>query len=529
MKKVKLTFPWIALLLLLTTAGLFLIAGNPQLITFYSIPPQWLDFNYLVAVFAAVSLITLWDIRRFYRQRKVYETIINDLFQAKKQLQNKAHTFSSHSDRLKLFISDRLLEYIQYDEKFLHFKNIAAEVRHNGVICFDKVQTALTATITQLENSKDKNTATITAESYYDALSSMRYLWDLLDLSTTDNIALHIGNYLCECEEYYVQSLMQAEPALPFPVTYKAHKVLIDCLLPLVDKPEQLSAIAENLNEETFFYQDSLFSISLNGRIEFLGNDNHFRLLAENLINNAQFYCRKKGATKQQASISIALDGDEKHGKLIIYNRGQTIAENTIGKIFQLGYSTRRKKENHGKGLGLYFVNSIVQGYEGQITVVNIENQIDTYSIRIETESGDIITELVDITLMDNQPLMMIRDNDQPLAQLEWKMKGTLRSIEVFSKQHNKTATFTDITQGNQRFLDPDAQGKFHIPNWLITISKHRRHNTVSFAPLDRHGVQFCVTLPTAKARLDYSEAMGNELETENYQNIIALEERFKG
>src|SRR5690625_6466944 len=85
------------------------------------------------------------DIQRLHNQ-------VAELRQSKKQLQLKAHTYSGHADKLKLFISDKLLDYIEYDEKFLHFKSIAAEVRHNGVISFDKVQTVLQQ-LTETETS----------------------------------------------------------------------------------------------------------------------------------------------------------------------------------------------------------------------------------------------------------------------------------------------------------------------------------------------------------------------------------------
>src|SRR5690606_12702815 len=87
----------------------------------------------------------------------------------------------------------------------------AAEVRHNGVISFDKVQTALQrAAGSGAENAKPP-------ADYQAALDAMRYLWDLLDLSTADNLALHIGNLLCECEEHYYQRLLNAEEAEPLP------------------------------------------------------------------------------------------------------------------------------------------------------------------------------------------------------------------------------------------------------------------------------------------------------------------------
>src|SRR5690625_7470080 len=54
----------------------------------------------------------------------------------------------------------------------------------------------------------------------------MRYLWDLLDLSTADNLALHISNLLCECEEHYYQRLLEVtgDNALPYDPVYSPQR-----------------------------------------------------------------------------------------------------------------------------------------------------------------------------------------------------------------------------------------------------------------------------------------------------------------
>jgi predicted PurR-regulated permease PerM len=81
--------------------------------------------QFTFAIVAIFVLILAWEFLRFYRVRKVVKhnsnrlrKEIEDLWESKKYLQNKAHTYSGHADKLKLFISDKLLEYIEYDEKF---------------------------------------------------------------------------------------------------------------------------------------------------------------------------------------------------------------------------------------------------------------------------------------------------------------------------------------------------------------------------------------------------------------------------
>jgi signal transduction histidine kinase len=522
---IKIQFPWKSILCCIVALIFYNVSLNPNTLANYLDPTIYNKTSYQLAIFGIVICFILWDIRQFYFQRKQYSQTIKELFIAKRQLQKKAHAYSGHSDKLKLFISERLLEYIQYDEKFLHFKNIASEVRHNGVICFDKVQTALDTAITMQEKGGKYSDLKTVSE---DALSSMRYLWDLLDLSTTDNIALHIGNYLCECEEHYFQSLLQNNNTTPYNPTFKAHKVIASCLTNLIDDPEGFHTINKQ-EESVFIYSDPLIYIKLDKGIDLLGNENHLRLLVENLVNNAQFYLNKKHTAKTQKPIAIELTDLDSEMLLTIYNRGQHIKEENKDKIFQLGYSTRRKKDNHGKGLGLYFANSIAQGYEGAISFINIHNNADTYSIRIQLANDQVVTEIVETILIDTLPLINTLDSKDPAKQSEWKFSETIKSIEIFSKRHNATYEFKINDQESTTFTDPENPT---IPSWSAIIKQRKRSSQLIFIPLDISGVKFQVNIPTAKSRLDYSdenfELAEEPSEEEQFENIMELENQYK-
>jgi signal transduction histidine kinase len=523
--KVSLRFPWLSTFFTLIVIGYFILSLHPEWISQYIDFRFFIKLEYQLLLLALVIICILWDIRQFYSQRRHYEQSIKELFRAKKQLQKKAQAYSGHSDKLKLFISERLLEYIQYDEKFLHFKNIAAEVRHNGVICYDKVQTALDTAITLQEKGGKYSDLKSASE---DAMNSMRYLWDLLDLSTTDNIALHIGNYLCECEEHYFQSLLQNDQQTPYTPTYKAHSVIISCLEGIIENPQLLSQ--SKSPENSLIYSDTTYFINLDPHIDLLGNPNHLRLLAENLINNAQFYSNKKHTAKTQTPIAVELFNDDNEMVLSIYNRGQHIKEENTEKIFQLGYSTRRKKNNHGKGLGLYFANSIAQGYEGSITFKNIHNSADTYSIRIQLQNDQVITEIVETRLVDTLPVINNIDSKDSLKQSEWTFNDSIKSIEIFSKLQDKTYKFDMENIDSITHTDPDNSS---IPAWSLNIKKRRRSTILTFIPLDISGVKFQVNLPTAKSRLDYSDENMEHLEeiepnNSQFDNIIELEKQYK-
>jgi len=73
--------------------------------------------QFLFSLVAIFVLVLVWDIQRFFRMRKLVKhnsnklrKEIEDLWESKKHIQNKAHTYSGHADKLKLFISDKLLE-----------------------------------------------------------------------------------------------------------------------------------------------------------------------------------------------------------------------------------------------------------------------------------------------------------------------------------------------------------------------------------------------------------------------------------
>ena len=227
MTKALLQFPWFGVL----SSGVFMLLlvleAGPDIGWYADTAPLvWMSaYEHKLLLLSLVVLVLIYDFLRFRRAGREYDAKIkslneqiNELFKSKNALQNKAHKYSGHADKLKYFISERLLEYIEYDEKFIHFKSIASEVRHNGVICYDRVRTLLSKAL-ELELEPDDR------RRYQDALDSMVYLWDLLDLSTTDNIAMYVANKLYECEELlYHQVLGAGSQTTPFAPTFPARR-----------------------------------------------------------------------------------------------------------------------------------------------------------------------------------------------------------------------------------------------------------------------------------------------------------------
>lgn len=518
----QVSYPWPSMVVGLLAITYLLFMTEPVLTGFYEIPADWLRAEVKYAVLGLFLLLLVFDLRRYsrqhVRQRRDLQRLrdqVDSLWESKKQLQLKAHTYSGHADKLKLFISDKLLEYIEYDEKFLHFKSIASEVRHNGVISFDKVQTALQRAAAESPSNSKSGSA---ADDYRSALDAMRYLWDLLDLSTADNLALHIGNLLCECEEHYCQRLLNMEDAAPLPYepVYPPQRAAWRALALVRHGP-----LPAHAGGGDYILEDNQWHVRLAPAGELLGKENHLVLLLENLLKNAQFFSGRRGYRAPFAAIALTLEERDGQACFRVYNRGPHIREEDFPNLFQLGFSTRRTREHHGRGLGLYFVNEIVKGYEGRIDVRNIHTPETGYAVRVELENDEVITDLIDVEIRDGQPLCRIAAGE-PAGVREWTFKSPVRSVEVTTTGSQDTRRLREFAaKGKQTLFDP---GHPERPRWQLEYQPRRNAHRLGFQPLDVSGVEFEIRLPTARLRLDGSEFEQDDLDAE----VERLDERFR-
>lgn len=495
------TLPWLSMIGGLLAVGFLIVRGEPRLLMFYELPPVLLQVEAAYAALGLFVLLVLVDLRRYRRQHgdqaqdlERLHSQLDELWDRNRQLQLKAHTYSDHADKLKLFISDKLLEYIEYDEKFLHFKGIAAEVRHNGVISFDKVQSALQQGLAAAEGRTEAAADEARAVQYRGALDAMRYLWDLLDLSTADNLTLHIGNLLCECEEHYCQRLLNPteQVALPYEPTYSPQRAAW----------RALGMIGEDVPTEPDGAPPwHLRARALQARLEpagvLLGNENHLVLLLENLLRNAQFYAAKRGYSAPFPSIALTLAEDRGDVCIRVYNRGPHIRAEDRDRLFQLGYSTRRKREHHGRGLGLYFVNEIVKAYEGSIVVDNIHTPASTHEVILELDNGAIISDCVRVDVDDGRPRAALAGGDDAA----WTLPARLVRATVAAGAEAPSARLDDFApRGRQERHDPLHPTR---PQWRLRYQPKRGGGWLEFEPLAVQGVEFEIRLPTAQKRLD--------------------------
>ena len=531
--KTQQNFPFFsALAAVLLVAYLFALVIRAEYVVLDNVltPFPFLSQSYFsISMLAIFGLLLMFDLQRFHRQKKQVKKNMDklkqevaDVWESKKHLQNKAHTYSGHADKLKLFISDKLLEYIEYDEKFLHFKGIAAEVRHNGVISYDIVTSLLTELLKQ-ENASNSAEAK-------KALEAMRYLWDLLDLSTADNIALHIANFLINAEEQYYQMMLEKDndepPVAIIKVDFSSAESVASTLVHLVHEPDAIDMSLVNSVDLSlpWSFQDDQFNIRVVSKQTLLGNSNHVRLILENLLKNAQHFSRKV-AFKQKTDrillsvtegpvaggVEIKSDANASFIDFQVYNRGPQILDEHKAKLFQLGYSTRKTREHHGKGLGLFFVNEIVKGYEGHLLLENVNNHADNYSIRISLKNGDVDTQIVKVIVKDSRPYIEFDDglSNEKQSSQRWQYPAAIESIEISSQRMKETVRFSsdDEYKKSESFVQQHKLGEALLPPcWSIDVQPKRggnkTHNMI-FNLLDISGVCFSIKLPTAQARLD--------------------------
>ncbi|MET1257183.1 ATP-binding protein [Aliikangiella maris] len=599
---IRLIFPWFSLLFSVLVITLLILSQETELLYQYPILQNQFTLNTKLAALLFLGTIYLVEISLFFSSQKKAKKLVSHLksqlaflFKSKKQEQQKVHLYSNHTEKLKLFISDKLLEYIEYDEKFIHFKGIAAEIRHNGIISFDKVITALQHAIEQqhflnLYESPDYTAKSLRSESgktsldsainvhqthsneersiyphnlqektmailpqneraiqsivdYRSAIDAMRYLWDLLDLSTAENLALHIGNQLIECEELYFQQHLSNSlnstipqrlsdnidmPTTPvfFPQLAILTSITGFCDEPIISEKIALGKINEAEFSQAFYFSNSQFILDLAPTEVLLGNVNHIRLLLENLVKNALFFSQRKTTKKHQKPIFISLKSAENHIRINIYNHGPHIADENLQDIFKLGYSTRRKKAHHGKGLGLFFCKEIINGYQGHIQPLNLYNQPQQYQLDILLANDELHTYNIAIQLDENKLLGKTQlfcqlilaeqnpdsdsltddDDEKPTLKksivLEFDIPIISLCIAHADKQDEK---YQSLVASYQPFkwLAPSS---YSLSQWQITIAPFKKQHQLIFEPLDINGVMFDIKIPTAESRLQEQE-----------------------
>ena len=537
----NLYIPWLSFIAIFLICATLIIRKLPYQ-SFNAEPWLFSLFNFesLAWIVVLISVLAIDGYQLLQRNKKIkahHLKIKSELELAWKQKakqQNRANTFSGQKDKLKSFISDKLLEFMEYDEKFIHFKGIAAEVRHNGVISYDKVTTALDKAIEQqgfleIYESKDsqlaQNISTQTLESlslYQNAQDAMEYLWVLLDLSTADNMALHIGKQLIECEEHFFQlnldtdKKMEITQSIPVSPTFHPQLSLLLTISLQSDEAEirnviSLSRINHQIFAEDFEFKNDLFKLTMTSTAELLGNPNHIILLLENLIKNALFFAKKNTQKQNTDRIIIKLNEVNAKAQFYIYNRGPNIAEEDFENIFDLGFSTRRNRKHNGKGLGLFFSKQIVDGYQGKIEACNIPGNKSLLRLVLEYESRESKEFQFKAHESDTEISMRVDKGEKYLEsfEVESDILPSKLTFKVFDDENEKPLNTVQLTGEELTRLSAPSiliENQNSIPLWdikLKTIKKEKFAPIFVIKPLRISGVAFTVMIPTAESLLD--------------------------
>jgi len=119
MKPARVPYPWLSTLGAITFVAWQLALINAALLPLERLPAPLPGNEHILAAAGLLLLLVIFDIWRFVKasrrcrdQLRQYQARISELFDSKRELGTRARTYSDHADKLKMFISERLLETI---------------------------------------------------------------------------------------------------------------------------------------------------------------------------------------------------------------------------------------------------------------------------------------------------------------------------------------------------------------------------------------------------------------------------------
>ena len=115
----------------------------------------------------------------------------------------------------------------------------------------------------------------------------------------------------------------------------------------------------------------------------FVADLTRVRVILNNLISNAIKY-RRYDARQSYVSIEVWVDTKKAHIK--IADNGEGIAEDKLGRIFDMFY--RASERSDGAGLGLYIVKDVVKKLEGRISVRSKTGKGTTFTLSFPNRYG---------------------------------------------------------------------------------------------------------------------------------------------
>ncbi len=124
------------------------------------------------------------------------------------------------------------------------------------------------------------------------------------------------------------------------------------------------------LVKDEFMKNSITVDVQIDKTITLEGNENEFKHLILNIINNAKDAFNEQEIKGRNIVIEASQDGDTT--QLNIQDNAGGIPENVIAHIFEANVTT--KEAGKGTGIGLYMSAQIVEKMNGTITVVNVDD-----------------------------------------------------------------------------------------------------------------------------------------------------------
>jgi signal transduction histidine kinase len=104
---------------------------------------------------------------------------------------------------------------------------------------------------------------------------------------------------------------------------------------------------------------------------------NRLAQVLSNLLGNAIKFC------KQGDRISVIAEANERSLTIRIDDTGPGIPEDELPQVFEAYWTTKRRHEKKGTGLGLYIAKGIVDAHGGSIQVVSTPGLATTFTIAL--------------------------------------------------------------------------------------------------------------------------------------------------
>ncbi len=138
--------------------------------------------------------------------------------------------------------------------------------------------------------------------------------------------------------------------------------------------------IKEEIKRETVVLKENNIKVIFNDKKKILvySNQLHTEQVVTNFITNAIKHAEERNGKKE---IIIRTEKRKDKVRLYVFNTGENIGEEYINKIWDRFYKidSSREREKGGTGIGLSLVKAIMNKYNNEYGVTNLENGVEFY------------------------------------------------------------------------------------------------------------------------------------------------------